>query len=198
MNFPKVILLALLVIILGCSTPAKPPVLANAKDTPARQALYEQYRLTEDRGFWSHTWSRADGKYEWGQLSDLAAQFPESESIYNRVLTRGLILGSIGGAGGGIVGYTLGYNLTASEGNRMSSNAQIALYATGGGLVLVSALVGLLWPNPADQFAETYNGALRKGLRLDKTRGTIRRLTSERPPWVPVLLTSTGEAGWRF
>jgi hypothetical protein len=99
-------------------------------DAASRRALYDQYHLTEDRGVFSVTWKRADGEYNWGELSEVAKQFPESQDVYDCASTRGLVLGTVAGVVGALIGFTLGYNLSAEEDKRMSTGQQTALYAT--------------------------------------------------------------------
>lgn len=178
----------------GCAESAKPPVLPTATDASSREVFYSEYRLTADIGAFSAEWKRSDGSYGWGQLDQLAQQFPESQDVYSRANTRGVVLGSMGAVGGGLVGYTLGYNLTASSDRRWSSGTQAAFYGVGGGLILVSAIIGIAWHNPAVDFADTYNNALRARLGLS-ARGKKTALTLA--PWVPRPL-GAGEVGWAF
>jgi hypothetical protein len=100
-------------------------------------------------------------------------------------------VGLIGGTGGGLVGGTLGYNLTASSDKRMSSGTQVALYSTGGGLILISIIVSAAWHNPAKDFADVYNAALRAQLGLPPAEP---QTTSQ---WIPRAV-GQGRLGWTF
>jgi hypothetical protein len=142
------------------------PVVRRGGDPAALEQAYEQSKLTYDKGFWSASWKRADGEYNWGSLENVAKSYPESEDVYGRANTRGIVVGSIAGVGGGLIGYTLGYNLTAPSDRKMSSDTQVALYATGGGIFLLSVLIGAAWHNPVDDFATVYNRNLRRDLGL--------------------------------
>src|SRR5690606_24704365 len=112
----------LLFLACACAKSAKPPDFARATDRASRKALYKKYRLVEKRGTLSLSWKRADGEYSWGQLSQVAEQFPEAEDVYDRATTRATVIGAVAGAGGGLVGYTIGYNLAADSYRRMSSD----------------------------------------------------------------------------
>jgi hypothetical protein len=60
--------------------------------------------------------------------------------------------------------------------------------------VLTSVVTGLIWSNLADEFAETYNRALRKKLGIDGAgAGDTTGSTSHRPlAWVPVAVGQDG------
>jgi hypothetical protein len=155
--------------------------------------MYSDYELHAEIGAFSATWKRKDGEYGWGQLGDVAKQFPDSSDVYDRANTRGLVLGSIAGVGGGLIGYTLGWNLTAEESRRWSSSTQIAMYSVGGGLIVVSIVAGLAWHNPANDFADVYNRALRRSLGQPEPPSGSPAASL----WVPRPLPSGGY-GWRF
>jgi hypothetical protein len=161
-----VVAAAALALTAGCVDQATVPVVPRSGESAARDQAYEASKLTYDKGFWSSSWKRADGDYNWGSLENVAKSYPESEDVYSRANSRGIVVGSIAGIGGGLIGYTLGYNLTAQSDKKMSSDAQVALYATGGGFILLSAIVGAAWHNPMDDFATVYNRNLRRDLGL--------------------------------
>ncbi len=171
---------AALALAAGCVDKATVPVVPRSGDSAAREQAYESSKLTYDKGFWSSSWKRADGEYNWGSLENVAKAYPESDEVYGRANSRGLVVGSIAGVGGGLIGYTLGYNLTAQSDKKMSSDAQVALYATGGGIVLLSAIIGAVWHNPMDDFAAVYNRNLRRDLGLppepERAAGLRRKL----------------------
>jgi hypothetical protein len=161
--------LALCLLSGGCVSQATVPTILPAADANARQDFYAKYALQYESGFWSKSWRRADGEYGWGALEDLAKGYPETNDLYGRANTRGIVIGSVAGAGGALVGYTLGYNLTAQESQRWSSGTQAAMYGAGGGLILVAFIIEAAWRNPAEDFATAYNANLRKSLGLPAT-----------------------------
>src|SRR5262249_22104582 len=126
-----------LAFVTGGMEPARAPVLPSGGNDQARQEVYGPYPLTGDNGLLAATWKRGDGSYTWGQLEQVAEQFPESADVYGRANTRGIVLSSVSAAGGALIGYTLGYNLTAPEDKRWSSGTQAAAYGTGGGLIVL-------------------------------------------------------------
>ena len=176
----------------ACAMP-KAPVVPLASGPP-NPKLYDQYRLTADIGVFSAKWKRADGEYNWVQLDQVAAQFPESADVYGRATTRGTVLSVMGGAGGAIIGATLGWNLAASNENEWPTSTQVALYTTGGVLIVTALVVGLVWHNPAEDFAEIYNGSLRRHVGMQDSLSP-RKLS--RPVWFPQQLGTDG-FGWRF
>src|SRR3982751_4216881 len=96
-------------LIVACAEPARPPEFPSGGDARSMEEFYEQYKLKGDIGFWDASWKRGDGEYHWGQLDEVAKQFPESSDVYSRSNTRALVIGGIGAAGGFVVGYTLGW-----------------------------------------------------------------------------------------
>ncbi len=157
----------------GCVTQAAAPVVPRNADQAVREQSFEQWKLTYEPGFFAPSWKRADGEYPWGALQDVAKTYPQSDEVYQRAQTRATVLGTIGGVGGGLVGFTLGYNLTAQDDKKFSSGTQVALYSTGGGLILLSLIIGAVWHNPAADFADVYNQSLRRDLGLSAgTRGS--------------------------
>lgn len=161
---------------------------------PLSPALYEQYRLTGDVGFFSAKWKRADGEYAFSQLEDVAEQFAESSSVYGRATTRMTVLAAISATGGATAGFTLGWNLTASDEMRWSTGTQAVLYGIGGGLVVASFVTALAWHDPATEFAEVYNAALQRHLGLPEPAGARPGATSI---WRPRPLENGG-FGWKF
>jgi hypothetical protein len=177
----------------GCA-PHKAPLVPLVAGGPLSPALYEQYRLIGDVGFFSAKWKRADGEYSFAQLEDVAEQFAESDDVYGRAATRATILETIGTTGAATVGFTLGFNLAANDETRWSPGAQAALYGVGGGLLAASFVLALVWADPAGEFAEVYNAALRRRLGLPEPPNARPEATSI---WKPRPLENGG-IGWRF
>jgi hypothetical protein len=173
--------------------PANAPDLSDASDERTRRVLYERYKLEKNIGAFSATWKRADGEYSFPQLKEVARQFPESESVYTRTESRGLIIVTTGAIGGGIAGATFGWNAASPEEDRMSSGVQTALYATGGGLMVLAVALALAWPNPVDDLAEEYNGALQRRLGLAPGGGRPQQSSGV---WAPRPVD--GGIGWSF
>jgi uncharacterized membrane protein YeaQ/YmgE (transglycosylase-associated protein family) len=175
---------------LGCADQARPPRLPPSGDPGV---FYRTHRLEFDGSGlpigW--TWKRGDGEYEWTELADVAAQFPEAEEVYDRANTRGLVIGAIGGIGGGLIGGTLANSLTANDETRMSGETQAILYGTGGGFIVIMIITAIAWDNPAKEFARVYNEELRRSLGLSvpeqERAGT----------WEPHPVGS-GQLGWAF
>lgn len=181
-------------LVVACAEPAMPPEFPSGGDARSTEAFYEQYRLKGDIGFWDASWKRGDGDYHWGQLEKLAEQFPESSDVYSRANTRALVIGGIGGTGAFVVGYTLGWNLAAEDSNKWSTGAQVAAYSTGGGLIVISIIMTLAWHNPGEDFADTYNRALRTKLGLPPSPPGA---SSRAPLWVPRPM-GANQIGWTF
>jgi len=156
-------------------------------DLPTRQAQYEKYKLVMIPG---EGWGRQDGTYKWNAIKDLAQQYPETEDIYDRAGTRATILVVTGYTGAALVGFTLGWNNSGPDSKDMSSSAQVALYSIGGGLLVGSLIALVAWHNPALDFADAYNGALARDLRLTD-------VPDPRSAVSPTVLGGGG-FGWRF
>jgi hypothetical protein len=184
-------------VMFGCAQPAKAPALPTNADARTRGNFYESYRLRGDLGFFAATWKRSDGEYEWGQLAEVARQFPDSQDVYESANTRSFVLAGAGAVGGGIVGYTFGYNLAVPADQRMSSEAQVALYATGGGIILATLIVEFIWKNPAEDFADVYNRALRHQLGLSAP-AAFREPGGSRRTGFLVAPLRDGSFGFRF
>jgi hypothetical protein len=180
----------------GCIKAAKPaPIVTQDMDVASRRALYEEYRLTEDRGLFSVTWKRADGAYSLDELEDVVREFPEAASLHERAGERVMTLAGMAGGFGGGLALTFGYNLLAKEEDRWSRRDQVAMYAVGGaGLVLTLVLV-LAWPSPARDLADVYNRELRLRLGID-VEGSEGVSRAEQPMWLPTV--GAGGAEWRF
>jgi hypothetical protein len=139
-------------------------VVPRDADACARQQLYEANKLTYHDSLLTPKWSRADGDYAFGQLTDVLDSYPSSHDVEHRIKVRGGVIAGIVGAGAGLAGFTLGYNATAPESNRWPTGTQTAMYAVAGGLVVAGLVTALLWSNPSDHLAETYNAELHENL----------------------------------
>jgi hypothetical protein len=156
---------AMTVALAGCALQQAPrPKAAEHFDPGARARAYEDYKLVYESSVWVPKWKRADGEYIFGRLDDVLDAYPQTRALKQRTRTRATVIGSLAGVAGGVAGFTLGYNLSVPESQRMSSGAQAALYATSGGLLVGAIVLGLLWPNPIDEIADTYNDSLRRDL----------------------------------
>jgi hypothetical protein len=185
-------LIAVSALVAACA-PHKAPLVPLVAGGPLSPALYEQYRLTGDVGFFSAKWKRADGEYAFAQLEDVAEQFPESADLYGRATTRMTILGAIGTTGAATLGFTLGWNVAANDETRWSPGTQAALYGVGGGLIVASFVMALAWRDPAVEFADVYNASLRRHLGLPPPNGAPAGSSS----WKPRRLVGGG-FGWTF
>lgn len=193
MQYRHAALLTIGTTIVGCaSTPpqATTPTSTRFADVSARRAQYEAYKLT--RG---EKWQRRDGAYSWDEIEDLAKQYPETEKIYAASNTRGTVIGCAAGVGAGLISGRLTiWGLRQGEGDSsLSSDTSVAFLATGGGLLLVALIASAAWPNPADTFADTYNGQLRRDLGIDEEPS--KEATGS--VWKPRAL-GNGGYGWAF
>jgi hypothetical protein len=157
----------------GCAVgpQAHAPVIPVHADESTRRSIYEEYALTGHVGAFHESWKRADGEYTWSGLKGISSEYPDTASVYRRRQTQRTWIAAIGDAGAGIIGGTLGWNLGASDQDRMPGDAQVALYAVGGGLVALSFVLLFTSHDPAAEFAETYNAALRRELGLPESAG---------------------------
>src|SRR5947209_1716446 len=159
-------LVPLLGLVTGCVERAAVPPVRQAVDAPSRQRVYEDYRLTYDRGIFGESWVRRDGSYNLPELENVIEAYPETRDVKHRIEGRRLAIGTVGGVGAGIVGFTLGFNLFGHEQDRMSSSTQVALYVTGGSLMLASIVMEIAWRDPAADLADVYNRSLANDLGL--------------------------------
>jgi hypothetical protein len=180
--------------LVAACAPPKAPLVPLIQGTPMNPAFYDRYRLAGDVGFFSAKWKRADGEYNWVQLDEMAAQFPESADVYRRANARSTVLVIISGTGGAIVGFTLGWNIGANDDTRWSSGTQVALYSVGGGLIVTALIMGLAWHNPAEDFADVYNASLRRHLGLPEPSLPKKQIRNPGMPERP----GTSGFGWRF
>ena len=147
--------------LVGCASPAQRPPVSPGMDANGKAQVFANYRLTtEGEPFFGYKWKRKDGEYSLAQLQDVFDAYPEPKDLVGQSRSRALVIGLIADAGGAIVGWTLGWNLTANDANRYPTGTQIALYSTGGGLILTSIVLGLAWHDPAAGLADAYNRAL--------------------------------------
>lgn len=180
--------------LLGCAEQAPVPKFPIGADEQTRLDLYEQYKLAPDIRVFSWTWKRRDGEYSWNALDDVARQYAESADVYHRANTRGVILGGVSGVGAGIVSGTLVGNLTSPPDRREQSSTQVLLYSVGGGLMVASIIASLAWHNPAYDFADVYNRALRHQLGIPDSSAATATAT---PTWLPRPIGTEGY-GWTF
>lgn len=153
----------------SCATQQPPhatrPTITATAD---RQQLYDQYKLTDEHSVWTGLkWDRADGTYTFAGLDDLLASYPSTRELAHRAKVRNGVTNGIAAAGAALVGFTFGFN---EEARRMSTDAQIATYGTGAGLVVTAIAMRMLWPDPLDHVSETYNAALSRDLGLPPSR----------------------------
>jgi hypothetical protein len=159
----------------GCAVQQPPharrPTVVATADPGTRQQIYDQYKLTDEHSVWTGVkWDRADGTYTFAALDDVLASYPSTRELGHRARVRNGVTNGIAAAGGALVGFTLGYNEAE---HRMSTDAQIATYGAGAGLVLTSLVLHLLWPDPLDRVSDTYNAALSHDLGLPPSRFTV-------------------------
>ncbi|WP_437630266.1 hypothetical protein [Sorangium sp. So ce854] len=181
----------------GCVAPqvkqAEVPYVPLDADQAAREAIYEQYKLTADVGAFSALWKRGDGDHSFAALETLSKQYPETDEVYRSAKTRAAWLTVPAAAGGATLGATLGYNLSAPESQRMSSDTQVVMYSIGGGLALLAIVLPLVTHDPAEDFADAYNAALRRDLDLPPRASTGAKAASA---WLP---RPAGQGvGWVF
>lgn len=157
-------------------------------------AVFSQYQLTGNVDFLGGKWKRGDGEFQWAQLEEVARQFPESSDVYDRANTRATVLSTASAAGGLVVGMTFGWNIAASDDERWSSGTQQAAYGLGAGLIVATLFAATVWHNPAEDFADVYNRALRRQLGLPPSSPAP---TKDTPAWVPRMNGANG-VGWTF
>jgi hypothetical protein len=172
----------------GCVHQASRPSLTREATQDERRREFDANKLVFHDGFLAPKFERKDGSFVFGQLEDVVSTYPRSEDVYHRAKVRAAVLGGLGGLGGGIVGATLGYNLAAPSNQRMSRNAQIGSYATGGGLVVTAIILTLLWHNPIEDLAPEYNDSLSKDLGLSAPSASA----------APATNAHTMGVGWQF
>ncbi|WP_437752270.1 hypothetical protein [Sorangium sp. So ce1389] len=181
----------------GCVAPqvkqAEVPYVPLSADEAAREAIYEKYKLTADIGGFTALWKRSDGNYSFAALETLSKEYPETDEVYGSVKTRATWLTVPAAVGGATLGATLGYNLSAPESQRMSSDTQIVMYSIGGGLTLLALILPFVTHDPAEDFADVYNAALRRDLDLPAAASTGTEAASA---WLP---RPAGQGvGWVF
>jgi hypothetical protein len=179
---------------IAACTPPKAPEAPTQIPGQAPEAVFDHYRLTGDVGTLRAKWTRADGEYQWSQLEDVANQFPESADVYMRATSRAIVLNTVAATGGSIVGMTFGRNIVASDDDRWPTGTQEALYGIGAGLILATFIAASAWRNPAEDFAEVYNRALRRQLGLPDAPSAPARGPAA---WLPQVDASS-RMGWRF
>jgi hypothetical protein len=172
--------------------PAVAPSILREADLPTRQAQYEKYKLVFVMSEGKGNWARQDGAYTWAALENLAREYPEAQDVYDRASTRATTIVAMSSTGGAIGGFTLGWNTQGSDDNHWSTGTQVALYSVSGALLVASLVALFAWHNPAADFADTYNSALRRDLRLPETQAELR------PPRLAPRALESGEIGWSF
>jgi hypothetical protein len=179
--------------IVGCAPQIKQaePAHATKGATSAEdERTYARTSLKRDGG----KWVRSDGSYPFGALTLVAQEFPESEAVYQQARSRAQLLGIPAALGGGLIGATFGWNIAGAKETHMSTNTQIALYATGAGLAALAIVLSVATHNPADDFADVYDASLRRRLGLPPVEAARDAKTTV--SWTP-RPTAQG-LGWVF
>ena len=155
----------------GCGfTAARPPALPPA-DAPieSRTQAFAQYRLTEHgNAVFGRTWSRNDGEYTYSQVEPLLAAYPATASIPDRARTRGWVVNIPAFAAGGLVGWAAADQLLFDD---IDGDTRTALYLTGGGLLITSIVLALVW-DPSTDVESLYNASMSRQLGLPGTGST--------------------------
>jgi hypothetical protein len=150
------------VTVAGCTLPQAPrPQIPRDANACTRAQLYVANKLTFHDGLFKQTFERGKDEYVLANLDDVLAPYPRSSEVRHDIGVRGAVIGGILGAGAALAGYTVGFNATAPSADRWSTNGQLTSYGIAGGLILTGIVTSLLWGNPIDHLAGTYNDELR-------------------------------------
>jgi hypothetical protein len=158
---PRTLLALLPLTLLGCGgRHASLPPISPGLDPAQRQALYTDYKLDYEKGFWAPHWKRKDGEYNYGELDNVYDAYPETRDKKSSAVARGAVIAGIGAAGAGLAGFDAGYNLAVPEQHRMSGPVLGATLGAAGGLVVIAVIVAIATDNPIDSIHTEYNRAL--------------------------------------
>jgi hypothetical protein len=159
----------------GCAPPTQaklPPPSPEAAE--ARQAIYDNFQLTEVANTNPLRWKRADGSYTGAELSNVFEAYPKTAELKKSAESRGTYFGLLWGMGGGLVGSTLLMNYAVpaltnldeieARHARWSDEAIGVALAAGGGLMLISVIYLVATGDPAATITATYNEELRGDL----------------------------------
>jgi hypothetical protein len=166
--------LALIAIV--CSAPAcsseryaERPMLPDRSTAPdIRERAYAESSLSDRSTFWSRKYVRSDGEYDLAQIDPLIESYAATHQLKEDARVRSRVIDTISGLGQAAVAVTLFYNLSTNDQNRWPTSTQAALYAAGATLIVGAIVTGILWSDPIDRVADTYNEMLRRELRLPK------------------------------
>jgi hypothetical protein len=158
----------------GCtSSLARPPQIPENADLPTREAIYKRYHLVQTTTGASINFRRGNAEYSFGEMQAVAETYPESADKFHASQLRATGLATMAGLGAFIIGFTVGWAIKAPPSKQLSTATQVALYSSGGALLLTPLVIVAATHDPGDDVADAYNERLRRELSLPAQRAAI-------------------------
>ncbi|MFT3695668.1 MAG: hypothetical protein QM831_21200 [Kofleriaceae bacterium] len=151
--------LIVLLVLAGCWPQASRPYIPRHTACDPQQ-VYDAGKLAFRDGVFGETFERSDDSYGTPELRRVFAQYPKSDDLRRTADLRRSTIAALASLGVIAALTPIAHNASASMDQQWSRGEQAIGYGVGAALVATSILTALLWHDPIDHIAETYNGEL--------------------------------------